>query len=216
MPPSERSGPAPGWYAYPSREGSSRWWDGTAWTDATTSAPRHPNVSDEVPIRGPQSVLLLWQGLTHALIMTPIAVVLALFASDNTFDGGMAVIGLPLLAASAATVTGAVSLLVGLPLRLSRRLRSWAEMHGRSFLLGALGACVVIIAGFFLGEAGYRNFPDTTVDGITYPAAVGYVPDWQLVAIGWVVLSFCVLHASGPDSWRSALNAPVTRRNSAA
>lgn len=148
--------------------------------------------------------------------MTPIAVILALFGTDNTFDGGLAVIGLPVVAAFVATVTGIASLLVGLPLRASRRLRAWTEVHGGFFLLGAIGACLVIVAAFFLGEAGYRTYPETTIDGVTYPAAVGYVPDWRLVAVGWVALSFAVLHAGVPVSWRSTLYAPVTWRKSGA
>jgi len=95
-------------------------------------------------------------------------------------------VGALLLCLLAAVVVSAIStvfvVIVGLPLRISRRARLWWIRHGELAFVGAAIGVGLLVASAVLGGGGAPN-------------------GWLLVP-GWLLFAFSLAHTWWPDRWR--------------
>lgn len=132
----------------------------------------------------------------HAVVMWPLGAFLLLTVSSDYDIAGL--FGIGIVSAFAATLTGALSLLVGLPLWIHARLRAWWSRSGALFLIGSLVAVAILVVAYYVGSAGWTAIEAYEFEGIDYPATSVYQPDWTVLAIGWFLLSFFILHTRRP------------------
>jgi hypothetical protein len=113
--------------------------------------------------------------------LSVVAVILLL--STGYADDG---VGALLLCLLAAVVVSAIStvfvVVVGLPLRFTRRLRLWWIRNGELAIAGVVVGAALVVASAFLGAGGAPN-------------------GWLLVP-GWLMLAFSLAHTWWPDRWR--------------
>lgn len=151
------------------------------WTRARTAL-------SAVALVGFQSLLTLATMLTVGLITCVIA---------GPYDGLLAVLGWLFWSAALAVLTTGVVLVLGLPLRLIPRLRTWWSDNGEYTLLGALVGAGLIASSFLAGS------PDAvSVDGVDLPI---FQPHWMLLLAGWTVLAFSCAHVRWPRRWTRAI-----------
>ena len=143
--------------------------------------------------------------LTLALMF---AIGLVVCVVSGPYDDLLTVVGWLFWSAVLAVVTTMAVLVVGLPLRLVPRLRSWWSCNGEYTLLGG-GLGVLLIAGSFL--AGH---PDTvTMDGVDLPV---FQPQGGLLLAGWTALAFSCAHVRWPRTWTRAIRGRMDRGTSVA
>lgn len=116
-------------------------------------------------------------GATLSLVATTL-----LLGAGYADDG----VGAFLLCLLAAVVVSAISavfvVVVGLPLRFTRRVRLWWIRNGELAIAGSVAGAGLLIASVLLGGGGAPN-------------------GWLLVP-GWLLLAFSLAHTWWPDRWR--------------
>ncbi|MDN4639041.1 hypothetical protein QCD70_02165 [Agreia sp. PsM10] len=124
--------------------------------------------------------------LTAQVIATGAALSVAatiLLLGSGYADGGVGPFLLCLLAAVVASAISTVFVVVlGVPLRFTRRARLWWIRNGEVALAGTLVGAGLLIASAILGGGGAPN-------------------GWLLVP-GWLLLAFSLAHTWWPDRWR--------------
>lgn len=121
------------------------------------------------------------------------------FTGSPVYDGFSSWFGYIVFPAIAAGFTVPIVIVLGLPLRIARPLRTWWMTHGgwtvAAFVLGLL----VIAASYLTGSSGYVNEPASA----EAPAFTVFVPDSTIFLVGWFVLAFALAHIWWPMTWRS-------------
>ena len=124
--------------------------------------------------------------LTAQVIATGAALSVAatiLLLGSGYADGGVGAFLLCLLAAVVASAISTVFVVVvGVPLRFTRRARLWWIRNGELALVGSAVGAGLLIASAILGAGGAPN-------------------GWLLVP-GWLLLAFSLAHTWWPDRWR--------------
>ncbi|MFB7888724.1 hypothetical protein ACFCZ3_11850 [Cellulosimicrobium cellulans] len=141
--------------------------------------------------------LLMAAGLIVAQAAISVAVMfvagLAVAVGAGPYEDMLSVVGWLFWSALAALLTTMCVLLVGLPVRLIPRLRTWWMENGEFTLLGAgVGAALVVVA-FLVGH------PDTVSDGDLELRV--FQPNGWLQLVGWLLLSFSCAHVRWPRRW---------------
>lgn len=116
--------------------------------------------------------------------------------AGSTYDGASSFIAAPialLLSLMMPAVTLFAVSLPGLVIRLSPKLLSWWISHS------VIAAAGVLLGLALLGVAYLAGFTESGVlDGSTYSVRI---PDWPLLAAGWVVPAFFASHIWLPLRW---------------
>ena len=136
-------------------------------------------------------------GLIAAQAVISVAVMfvagVAVAACAGPYEDMLSLVGWVFWSALAAPLTTVCVLLLGLPIRLMPRLRSWWMDNGELTLLGAgLGAALVVVA-FRIGH------PGTVSDGDLELRV--FQPNVLLLLVGWLLLSFSCAHVRLPRRW---------------
>ena len=118
----------------------------------------------------------------------------------SLYDGVISLIGYFVAPAILSTASVGIVLVLGLPLRIVRRLRDWWTSHGGWFLGAGAVAFLTLLLSYFLGDAGPVQIPPSDGD----PGGTVYGPDWGLFLPGWFVLAFSIVHFWWPKTWRSS------------
>ncbi|MBF4633087.1 hypothetical protein ITJ38_01575 [Agreia pratensis] len=117
---------------------------------------------------------------TGAILSVTAAILLL---SAGYASGGVGALLLCLLAAIAVSAISTVFVVVvGLPLRISRRARLWWIRNGELAVVGAAIGVGLVVASAMLGGGGAPN-------------------GWLLVP-GWLLFAFSLAHTWWPDRWR--------------
>jgi hypothetical protein len=125
--------------------------------------------------------VLAAQMITTGATLSVVASIL-LFASGYA-DGGIRPFLLSLLAAViASAITTVFVVVLGLPLRFTRRARLWWIRNGELAVAGAVIGVGLLVASVAL-------------DG-------GHAPNGWFLVPGWMLLAFSLAHAWWPDRWR--------------
>lgn len=125
--------------------------------------------------------VLIAQLITTGATLAVAATILLL--TTGYADGGVAALLLCLLAALiAAAISTVFVIVVGLPLRFTRRIRLWWIRNGELAIAGSAVGAALLVASALLGGGGAPN-------------------GWLLVP-GWLLLAFSLAHTWWPDRWR--------------
>jgi hypothetical protein len=134
--------------------------------------------------RGAAQLGVLAAQLIATATTLSVAATILLLSAGYAEDG----VGALLLCLLAAVITSAMStvfvLILGLPLRIGRRLRLWWIRNGELAFVGTVVGAAMLIASSVLGNGGAPN-------------------GWLLVP-GWILFAFSLAHTWWPDRWRPA------------
>jgi uncharacterized membrane protein YbhN (UPF0104 family) len=151
---------------------------------------------------------LLILGLQMALTFTVLFCIYMFFAlCDNEFgiDGlfGLFIIQ-PVFSVILSMITIIVCVLIGLPIRLSRKLNCWWTKHFYIAIFGGILGMVVFVFSIF------PNFKETVVldNEITKQ-----IPNTALVSAGWLLTAFSLLHIYPPAQILSKLKSFFHRKH---
>lgn len=122
-----------------------------------------------------------------------IYMVFALFDNDLGFDGlfGLFLIQ-PLIAIVISCMTILICLLLGLPIRINKKINYWWTTN---FYVSIIGVFVGLSL-FFL--ATLTNFRETVLVNIDGQEMIKQVPNSTLIYIGWILTTFSILHSFPP------------------
>ena len=125
--------------------------------------------------------VLTAQVISTGAVLSVAATILLL--TSGYADGGVGPFLLCLLAAVVASAISTVFVMVlGLPLRVTRRARLWWIRNGELALVGTALGAGLLVASAVLGAGGAPN-------------------GWLLVP-GWLLFAFSLVHTWWPDRWR--------------
>lgn len=133
---------------------------------------------------------------------------LVVCVASGPYDDLLTVIGWLFWSAVFAVVTTVAVLVVGLPLRLVPRLRSWWRGNGEYTLLGALLGTLLIASSFLAGHS-----ETVSMDGVDLPV---FQPQGVPLLVGWIVLAFACAHVRWPRRWTRAIRARMGQRSGVA
>ncbi len=118
------------------------------------------------------------------------AALLLIVGSAVSYNGGLTLIGWPILAVIIAVISMIAAMLVGLPIRLIPTLRTWWRSHGIVTLIGVvlgLTACIIILATAPIVLAHDE-------DG----AYMARNPNWWVLLSAWSVFAISIAHFVWP------------------
>ena len=155
-------------------------------------------VLSRIPRAGRVWLALPVQAAAAGIVFCILGFVMTLVGS--LYDGVISLIGYILAPVILSVTTVGIVVVVGLPLRIIRRLRDWWTSHGGWFLGAGLAGFLTLVLSYFLGDAGPIQIPPSGGD----PGGTVYGPDWRLFLPGWFVLAFSIVHFWWPRTWRAS------------
>lgn len=122
-----------------------------------------------------------------------IYMVFALFDNDLGFDGlfGLFLIQ-PLIAIVISGLTILICLLLGLPIRLNKKINYWWTTN---FYISIIGTFVGLTLLFL---AALTNFREASLINIDGQEMIKQIPNSTLTCIGWILTTFSILHSFPP------------------
>lgn len=153
-------------------------------------------VLSRIPKAGRVWLTLPLQAAAAGIVVFIVGFAMTLVGS--LYDGVISVIGYLLAPVILSVTTVGIAVVLGLPLRIFRRLRDWWTSHGGWFLGAGVVAFLTLVLSYFLGDAGPIQIPPSEGN----PGGTVYGPDWRLFLPGWFVLAFSIVHFWWPRTWR--------------
>ena len=122
-----------------------------------------------------------------------IYMVLALLDCEFGVDGLFGIlIFQPIMAVVLSSLSMFMCFLVGLPIRLNRKINHWWTTHFYvSFIGVAMGVALLILSML-------PSFRNTVVLNMLAQETVKQIPNITLAVWGWIVMVFCCLHVYPP------------------
>lgn len=122
-----------------------------------------------------------------------IYMVFALLDNEFGFDGlfGLFIIQ-PLIAVIISSLTILICLLLGLPIRLNKKINYWWTTN---FYVSIIGAFVGLILLYLASLTNFRETVSTNIDG---QEMIKQIPNSTLTYIGWILTTFSILHSFPP------------------
>lgn len=130
------------------------------------------------------------QTIVAGIVLVPTA--LWVFINTGTFEGGLQSVFWLLYACIVSVFTITVVAVVGLPLRLVKRLRAgWQRLAPLVWVAAVLGFAAVIVSF----HPSLITTEQVEIDGVSYTAVT---PLWWMTLTGWFVLAFSLVHLVNP------------------
>ena len=127
----------------------------------------------------------------------------ALLDSDLGFDG---LVGLlifqPIWAIIFSSLTILLCLIVGLPIRLNKKMNHWWTTNFYIPIIGIVVGLSLLILAILNKET-----ISTTIDGIDGEEVLRQIPDLTLTRCGWLPTIFCILHTYLPRQLTDGIKA---------
>jgi hypothetical protein len=140
----------------------------------------------------PKVIVTIVQAGISFLLLTSAYMIFAIQDSEFGFDGLFAL----LLQLGFAIILSALTLLgcaiIGLPIRLNKKIRAWWIKH---FYISLIG---VFIGIAFLALSFLPQFMETVQAEINGSPGMKKVPNFTLAGIGWFLTGFMALHIFPP------------------
>jgi hypothetical protein len=138
-----------------------------------------------------KSILILGLQIVSTFIVAlSIYMIFALLDNDFGMDGlfGLFVFQ-PIIGILASCSIIVACLLIGLPIRLNKRIYDWWINY---FYIAPIGILIGIV---LLILATYPNFQDTVSTSIDGQEVLKHIPNPVLATIGWILVTFSMLHS---------------------